>query len=203
LVASAQRLALPGGGVAFYEPAEDGFGRRLAIHAADTDLYIESNMTLPAMLSIASSLPVHGEGLPRRWRVQSSQGLTVERISPRMALSIAGMAGYPSLPDGYLVASAQRLVVHGTSAGVTIIFREGETDAVGSPISLHVDDSGVLPPASSSEQSILRVGAVNGRWTPGRSLLEWVDQGRYWSLHGEVDVRTLLSIASSLTHDLV
>jgi hypothetical protein len=49
-----------GGGVARFEPAADGFGNRIAIHADETDLYLESNLPREDLLTIARSLPVHG-----------------------------------------------------------------------------------------------------------------------------------------------
>jgi hypothetical protein len=67
LSAGARRVELLGGGVALYEAAGDGIGRRVAIHAADTDVYLESNLPRDELIAIASSLPVRGEPIPG-WR---------------------------------------------------------------------------------------------------------------------------------------
>ncbi|HET6714991.1 MAG TPA: hypothetical protein VFI59_14960 [Actinomycetota bacterium] len=56
----ATRVTLPGGGVAYYEPAADGLGRRLAILGADASLFLETNLSLGDLLAIASSMPVRG-----------------------------------------------------------------------------------------------------------------------------------------------
>ena len=56
----ATRVTLPGGGVAYFEPAADGLGRRLAIIGDDTSLFLETNLPLRDLLAIASSMPVRG-----------------------------------------------------------------------------------------------------------------------------------------------
>jgi hypothetical protein len=198
---SSQRIVLPGGGVAFYEPAGEGLGKRLAIHGPGTDLYLETNVALPELLSIASSIPVRGEDFPGGWRVHHTGELTVVRIPPSDALSIAGLSALPQLPEGYREESAQRESLHGTLAGVTMRFRERDTDAAGPPLILHMEPRRSLPPASSADQSRVEVGMITGRWTPSRSLLEWADRGAYWSLQGDVDLRTLLSIGSSIAQE--
>jgi hypothetical protein len=198
---SSQRVVLPGGGVAFYEPAGEGLGRRLAIHGPGTDLYLETNVPLPELLSIASSIPVRGEDFPGRWRVHSTGGLTVVRISTNDALEIAGLSALPELPAGYRVESAERESLHGTLTGVTMRFRERDTDTAGPPLTLHVEPRRPLPPPSSAAQSRVEMGTITGRWTPSRSLLEWADRGAYWSLQGDVDLRTLVSIGSLIAHE--
>jgi hypothetical protein len=198
---SSQRIVLPGGGVAFYEPAGEGLGRRLAIHGPGTDLYLETNVPLPELLSIASSIPVRGEDFPGRWRVHSTGGLTMVRISPNDALKIAGLSALPQLPAGYRAESAQRESLHGALTGVTIRFRERDTDAAGPPLIFHVEPRRSLPPPSSAAQSRVEMGTITGRWTPSRSLLEWADRGAYWSLQGDVDLRTLVSIGSSIAQE--
>ncbi|MEZ0234645.1 MAG: hypothetical protein ACAH81_06835 [Actinomycetota bacterium] len=56
----ATRVTLPGGGVAYLEPAADGLGRRLAILGNDTSLFLETNLPLKGLLAIAGSMPVRG-----------------------------------------------------------------------------------------------------------------------------------------------
>jgi len=199
---SSQRIVLPGGGVAFYEPAGEGLGRRLAIHGPGTDLYLETNVAFPELLSIASSIPVRGEDFPGRWRVHGTGGLTVVRITPSDALTIAGLSALPQLPDGYRVESAERGSLHGVLTGVTIRFRERDTDAAGPPLILHFEPRRSLPPPSSAAQSLLQMGSITARWTPSGSLLEWADRGAYWSLQGDVDLRTLVSIGSSIAQEV-
>ena len=61
----AQRVPLRDDGVAYYEPAGEGFGRRLAIHTPTADLFLETNLPRERLLEIAASLPVVGRPAPR------------------------------------------------------------------------------------------------------------------------------------------
>ena len=55
----AERVELRSG-VGRFAPSGDGFGNRLAIHADDTDLYLESNLPRDELLAVATSLPIQG-----------------------------------------------------------------------------------------------------------------------------------------------
>jgi negative regulator of sigma E activity len=195
----AQQLPLADGGVAYYEPAGEGYGKRLAIHTPTADLFLETNLPRQRLLAIAASLPVRGQPLPPAWQHRASSAVDVERIGVAEALVTAGLpASLPDrLPDGYVVASAELSTVGSTIAGVTLYVRQLDTDAAGEPLTLHVEPETGLPPPSSSVQSRIRVAGVDGRWTPSRSQLEWVDGDGYHSLRGELGLRVLLAIASA------
>ncbi|MGH2680721.1 MAG: hypothetical protein ACRDG8_09630 [Actinomycetota bacterium] len=202
--AAAERVDLPGGGVGYYEPAGEGFGRRLAIHASAKDLYLESNLPRQRLLAIAASLPLLGEPLPASWRTQSSKGLEIRRVPVEEALEAADL--HPSLlselPPGYVAASAEISSAGSAIRAVTLHLRRLDMDAAGGPITLHVEPGAVLPRPSSAAQSRIRLGPGvdgTGRWTPARSQLEWIDDGSYHSLQGELGLRTLIAIASAVT----
>lgn len=202
--ASAERVELPGGGVGYYEPAGEGFGRRLAIHTSIGDLFLESNLPRERLLAIAASLPLHGEPLPAAWRTASSRGVEVRRAPVEEALEAAGLG--PSLlaqlPAGYVVASAEISSTGSEIRAVTLHVRRLDMDAAGGPLTLHVEPDGALPPPSSAEQSRVTLGpglASIGRWTPARAQLEWVGNGAYHSLQGELDLATLMTIAAAVT----
>ena len=93
----AQEIPLEGGGVAYYEPAGEGFGRRLAIHAEDADLFLETNLSRERLLEIAASLPstVVGRSLPAAWRDRGSPGVDVERIDVAAGARRGGAASVP------------------------------------------------------------------------------------------------------------
>jgi hypothetical protein len=196
----AQQVPLREGGVAYYEPAGEGYGRRLAIHTPAADLFLETNLPRERLLEIAASLPVRGEALPSSWRRLGSPGVKVERIGVAKALATAGLpASLPErLPEGYVVASAELSKVGSAIEGVTLYLRQPDMDAAGEPLSLHIERDTGLPPPSSSAQSRIRFAGVEGRWTPNRSQLEWVDHGAYHSLQGELGLRALLEIASAV-----
>jgi hypothetical protein len=197
----AQQILLDGGGVAYYEPAGEGFGRRLAIHADGADVFLETNLPRARLLEIASSLPLVGRPLPPARRDRGSTGVDVERIDVAEGLAAAGLPASlaRSLPGGYIVASAERSTVGSALEGVTLHLRQIDTDAAGEPLILHVEHDTGLPLPSSSEQGVISFAGLEARWTPSRSELEWVDGGVYHSLQGVMDLRSLMEVARAIT----
>jgi Putative zinc-finger len=196
----AEEVPLAGGGVAYYEPSADEHGRRVSIHAAGTDLYLESNLPRPALLAAAAALPVQGLPMPDAWRVHEIAGATVERVSLETARSsVPFSVGLPRmLPDGFGLASVE-LVDAGYGRGVTLYFRDLDADAGIGTIRLHLEPSQALPPATSAEQSAVDVGDAHGRYTPDRSELEWIRSGVYHSLDAPgLELPELVLIASSI-----
>jgi hypothetical protein len=195
----AQEVRL-GGGVAYYEPAGGDLGRRLAIHTPSTNLYLETNLSREDLLKVAASMPVEGQALPYTWRVDRTTNGRTEQLSLSAAQRLASFTFAPptALPDGYVLASVERTVTGGTD-GVTLGFRQADSDLGGAPIRLYLEPAAALPPAASAEQSVADVGGAVGRWTPSQSRLEWVAGGVYRSLDGPgVDRRTLTALAASV-----
>ncbi len=201
---AAQQVDLVGGGVAYYEPAGDGLGRRVAIHAAETNVFLESNLPRAQLLAVAASIPVRGRALPDAWRTLTGSGVSIERVAPDEALARSPVAiDLPAtLPAGYVLASA--LVASDTTTAeravvaVTFVFRQRESDDAGGPIVLHIQVGEALPPASSARQSLLDLDGAEARWTPERSLLEWIDGGAYLSLEGDLTLTAMLDLASQV-----
>ncbi|HEX6264205.1 MAG TPA: hypothetical protein VF036_02875, partial [Actinomycetota bacterium] len=196
----AQQILLDGSGVAYYEPAGEGFGRRLAIHADGADVFLETNLPRDRLLEIASSLRLVGRPLPPERRDRGPAGIGVERIDVTEGLTAAGLPASlaRSLPRGYVVASAERSTVGSTPEGVTLHLRQIDTDAAGEPLTLHVEHDTGMPRPWSSEQGSITFAGLEGRWTPSRSQLEWVDRGVYHSLQGAMDLRSLIEIAGAI-----
>ncbi|MGH2641344.1 MAG: hypothetical protein ACRDGO_06565, partial [Actinomycetota bacterium] len=196
----AQQIVLDGSGVAYYEPAGEGFGRRLAIHGEGADVFLETNLPRGRLLEIASSLPLVGRPLPPDRLDRGSAGVHVERIDVAEGLAAAGLPVSldQSLPGGYVVASAERSTVGSVPEGVTLHLRQIETDAAGEPLTLHVETDTGLPLSSSSEQGLISFAGLEARWTPSRSELEWVDGGVYHSLQGVMDLRSMIEIARAI-----
>ena len=199
----AEEIALEGGGLAYYEPAATGQGRRLSIHAAGTDLYLETNLPRERLLAVAASLPVTGLPMPESWRLRETGGATVERVSLDQARGAAPFEiGLPeTLPPGFTLASVE-LIRSSGEVGVTLYFRDAEVDAGAGTIRLHLETGSELPPASSARQSAIQVRGGEGRWTPQRSQLEWVEDGLYRSLDTleapGLALEDLLAIAASI-----
>jgi hypothetical protein len=196
----AQEVHLPNGGVAYYEPATADHGRRLSIHAAGADLYVETNLPRARLIEVAGSLPVVGESLPESWRIQASGDGTTERVSLEQA---AGELPFPVLvpsgpPTGYDFASAELIRIQ-HSVGLNVYYQQDSADMGAGQIRLHMEAGTELPPASSADQSAVAVGGAEGRWTPDGSRLEWVQDGVYFSLDGSgLELSDLLAVARSL-----
>jgi hypothetical protein len=199
----AEEVPLTGGGVAYYEPSTDEHGRRVSIHAAGTDLYLESNLPRSALLAAAAALPVHGLPMPEAWRIHEVGGATIERVSLQTARSAVP---FPielprTLPVGFGLASVE-LVDAGYGNGVTLYFRDLDADAGIGTIRLHLEPAQALPTATSAAQSSLDVGDAHGRYTPDRSELEWIRSGVYHSLDAPgLELPELVAIGASIGAD--
>ncbi len=164
----AEEVPLTGGGVAYYEPASLDQGRRIAIHAAGTDLYLESNLPRSRLLAAAAALPVEGLPMPDAWTHRRVGAATTERVTLETArASVPFPIELPSeLPDGFGLASVE-LVDAGYGAGVTLYLRDEDADAGIGTIRLHLEAASELPPATSADQSRRgrrrRAGAVHPR----------------------------------------
>jgi hypothetical protein len=199
----AEEISLTGGGVAYYEPASRDHGRRVAIHAAGTDLYLESNLPRSELLAAAAALPVQGLPMPDAWTHRRVGAATAERVSLETArASVPFPIELPTtLPAGFGLASVE-LVDDGFGAGVTLYLRDEDADAGIGTIRLHLEAASALPPATSAAQSTVEVGHVQGRFTPDRSQLEWIDGGLYRSLDAPgLALEELLAIATSIGGD--
>lgn len=196
----AEEVELAGGGVAYYEPATAEHGRRLSIHAAGTDLFLESNLSRARLLEVADSLPVMGLSMPEAWRVRRTGDAVIERVTLEEA---AAAASFPvtlpaELPTGFGLASVELLVV-GEETGVTIYLRDAEVDLGTGSIRLHLALADELPPSTSAEHAAVDVAGVEGRWTAERGLLEWVADGVYHSIDSNgLPLEALLTIAASI-----
>jgi Putative zinc-finger len=196
----AEEIPLTGGGVAYYEPSSDDHGRRVSIHAAGTDLYLESNLPRSELLAAAAALPVQGLPMPEAWRLRQIGLATVERVSLEAArVSVPFPIELPTtLPSGFGLASVE-LVDAGYGAGVTLYLRDRDADAGIGTIRLHLEAATALPPATSATQSRVDVAGVGGRFTPDRSQLEWIRDGVYRSLDAPgLELQELLAIATSI-----
>jgi hypothetical protein len=198
--ALAEEVTLPGGGVAYYEPASAGAPRRLSIHAEGTDLFLESNLSRADLLAAAASLPVRGLPLPESWRVRTQAGARIERVTlPQARAALPFPVELPAtLPEGYALASVE-LVDAGYGLGVTLYFRHRDAEGPLGTIRLHLEPGTALPPATSARQAGVDVGGSPGRFTPARSQLEWVQGGLYRSLDAPgLDLAGLVAIAASI-----
>jgi hypothetical protein len=196
----AQVVRLPGGGVGYYEPATAELGRRLALHAAGTDLYLESNLPRGELLSVAASLPIRGRPVPDRWlSLRLPGGVLQERVTVGEAVDAAPFVLLPSrLPEGYEPSAAFVLRADGRRE-VTVYFRRPGAEMDGVGIRIHQASGIGLPPPSDPDALSVRVRGVVGRYSPLLGELEWVERGVYRSVSGSaLDPDGLLAVARSL-----
>jgi hypothetical protein len=196
----AQEVRLPGGGVAYYEPATEDEGRRLSIHTDDTDVYLETNMSRADLLRVAASLPVKGIPLPDAWRVQETSEGTIERVDLEQARAEAPfdvlLPG--TLPEGSALASVE-LVRRDDAVGVAVHFQDEEVAFGGGEIHLHMELADQLPTATASRYGAVEIRGVEARYTPDARRLEWLEDGLYVSIEAPgLELRELIRVAESL-----
>jgi hypothetical protein len=103
-----------------------------------------------------------------------------------------------ALPPGYLPASATRSVEQGANVGVTVTFRQPDSDAVGPPVLVHMGTMRDAAADTVPDPQRVSIGATTGRYSAGASELTWADAGRSWSVQGDLDLAQLVAIASSM-----
>lgn len=180
----AQPVHLSGGGIAYYEPATGVDGRRLAIRAPGWAVVMESNLPRSELERIAASLPLRGRAV--RWLDQTPVSQAVDSASyvllPRR------------LPAGYRPWTAQV-----GRDSVTLYFRRAGAELDGIGIRLHQAQGVPLPPPVDPEVLAIQVRGLEGRYSPARGELEWVEDGVYRSVGGTaLDLPGLLDLARSL-----
>ncbi|MGH2663785.1 MAG: hypothetical protein ACRDH8_13485 [Actinomycetota bacterium] len=175
-----------GPGVGYYEPATASLGRRVSIHAAGLDLYVESNLPRDELLRVAASIPIRGLEAPAGW---------LERITLAEARRKAPFLLLPtSLPAGYRLAAVQP-----SDGGATVTFRRPDTELDGVGIRLHQSPGDALSPPLEPGVLAVVVRGQTGRYSPERGELEWVEDGIYRSLSGTaLDLGGLVAVAESL-----
>jgi hypothetical protein len=194
----AERVDL-GGGIAYYEPADEQRGRRLAIHTGDTNIYLETNLSREELLAVAASLPLDGRAIPASWSIQRTNGATRERLTLEEARARTSFAfDVPqNLPGGYVLASVERTVVHGVDS-VTLMLRQRDSDLGAGPIRIHLEGATALPPAAAGQETVA-LGTGIALWAPSQGHLEWLDHGVIRSIDGPgLDLGILTAVATSI-----
>ena len=194
----AERIDL-GGGIAYYEPAAELQGRRLAIHTDDTNIYLETNLSRDELLAVAASLPLDGRAIPASWALQRAKGATTERLTLEEARAQASFAfDIPQgLPGGYVLASVERTVARGADS-ITLTLRQRDSDLGAGPILIHLEAAGALPPATADQEAIA-LGTGTARWSPSVGRLEWVAHGVLRSIDGPgLGLELLTAVATSI-----
>jgi outer membrane lipoprotein-sorting protein len=196
----AQQIDVTGVGTAYYEPASARHGRRLAIHTGAGDLYLETNLSRERLLGAAATLHVQAAPVPTSWLTSTSPLGETRRVSVAEASAeLPFTVLVPAVPpEGYALASAELVTVDGAGS-LNVYYQRQDTNFDTGPLRVHEEAARRLPPASAARQFAVSVRGVEGRWTPGRHQLEWVEDGAYYSLDARtLELQELLDVASSM-----
>jgi hypothetical protein len=189
-------------GRALYEPASADSPRRVAIHSANGEFLVDSNLTPAQLLRVAASLPVDGVALPSSWLVRTAPNGTVVRLglTAGQALAAAGFAALVPryLPDGDAAAAAE-LARGPRMRAITILYRSPTAQLDGDGIAVYQATGQRLAPPTDPGALAVLVRGVVGRWSPDEATLEWIQGHLYVSITapGE-DLSVVVRIADSL-----
>ncbi len=201
----AEPVQLAKSGTGYYEPATEADPRRLALHTADGEFLVATNLPRAALIRIARSLASKGLPAPASWRVHRwpggsvVDGLTLKQATARSPFPVLT----PSyLPPGYRAGPAETVRTSGT-AGIMLVFRRPAAELDGFGLRLYQATGQSLPPPTGADQQVVMVGDHVGRWSPQDHLLEWMDGSIYRSLQGpEFDLGTVVHVAELLRRPL-
>jgi Putative zinc-finger len=168
-----------GAGTAYW--SEDG--ARVAVHGAGIDLVVTGSVGEADLARVAASLPVAGRPVPAGWAEAATSTLP-EAVAAdpglRTPRDLAGFAPPAVRVDGRTVTLAY---AGPGSRGFLLVQAPG--DRLAPPL----DDDPVGVP----------VRGTDGRWSPGRGELEWVEQRRVVTLRSTtVSLDELLAVAATL-----
>lgn len=157
----------------YYQPADASLKRRVEMFDSGVQVQVESNLSRDELLRVAGSLEFGGAQIPPQ--VVTRKGYLVERVEIDSALERAPFARRPGyVPRGYGVATAL-LSQAPRETSLSFFFRRAEAEYGGSGIQItQTTPAGMLTPTSETPFTV-RVGDVDGRWFPERSVLEWIE----------------------------
>ena len=168
-----------GAGVAYW--SEDG--TRVAVHGQGLDLLVTGSVGEADLARVAASLPVAGRPVPAGWAEAATSTLP-EAVAAdpglRRPRDLRGFAPPAVRVDGRTVTLAY---AGPGSRGFLLVQAPGDR----------------LAPPLDDDPTGVRVRGTDGRWSPGRGELEWVERHRTLTLRSTtLPLEELLAIAASL-----
>jgi hypothetical protein len=168
-----------GAGVAYW--SEDG--TRVAVHGEGVDLLVTGSVSGAERASVAASLPVAGRPVPSGWaEAATSTLLEAAAADPglRRPRDLRGFAPPAVRVDGRTVTQAY---AGPGSRGFLLLQAPGDR----------------LAPPLDDDPVGVRVRGTDGRWSPSRGELEWVEHSRVLTLRSTtLPLAELLAIAPGL-----
>jgi putative zinc finger protein len=168
-----------GAGIAY--ASEDG--GRVAVHGAGVDLVVTGSLGPGDLARVAASLPVAGRPVPAGWAEAATSTLPEALAAVPGLLRPRGLVGFAP-PAVRVDGRAVTLAYAGPGArGFLLVQASG----------------GRLAPPLDAAVGGVRVRGSDGRWSPGRGELEWVEHGRTLALRSAtLSLEELLAVAASL-----
>jgi anti-sigma factor RsiW len=168
-----------GAGVGYW--SEDG--TRVAVHAAAVDLVVMGSVGEADLARVAASLPVAGRPVPAGWAEAATSTLPEALAADpglRRPRDLRGFAPPAVRVDGRTVT----LAYPGPgSRGFLLVQAPGDR----------------LAPPLDDDPAGVRVRRADGRWSPARGELEWVEADRVMTLRSAtLSLQELLAVAASL-----
>jgi hypothetical protein len=168
-----------GAGVGYW--SEDG--SRVGLHGKGIDLLVTGSLSGADLARVAASLPVAGRPVPAGWAEAATSTLP-EAVAAdrglRVPRDLRGFAPPAVRVDG---RTATLAYAGPGSRGFLLVQAPG----------------GRLAPPLDDDPVGVRVRGHDGRWSPGRGELEWVEDHRVLTLRsGTLPLQELLAVAASL-----
>jgi hypothetical protein len=168
-----------GAGMAYW--SEDG--SRVAVHGRGLDLVVTGSVSGADLARVAASLPVAGRPVPAGWAEAATSTLPEAAAADpglRVPRDLRGFAPPAVRVDGRTVTLAY---AGPGSRGFLLVQAPGDR----------------LAPPLDDDPVGVRVRGADGRWSPGRGELEWVEGHRVLTLRsGTLPLEELLTVAASL-----
>jgi anti-sigma factor RsiW len=168
-----------GAGMAYW--SEDG--SRVAVHGSGVDLLVTGSVGGADLARVAASLPVAGRPVPAGWAEAATSTLPEAAAADpglRVPRDLRGFAPPAVRVDGRTVTLAY---AGPGSRGFLLVQAPGDR----------------LAPPLDDDPLGVRVRGGDGRWSPGRGELEWVEGRRVLTLRSStLPLQELLTIAASL-----
>ena len=168
-----------GAGVAYW--SEDG--SRVAVHGDGVDLLVTGSVSGADLARVAASLPVTGRPVPAGWAEAATSTL------PAAAAADPGLR-IPRDPRGFAPPAAR-------VDGATVTLAYAGPGARGFLL-VQAPGDRLAPPLDDDPVGV-RVRGRDGRWSPGRGELEWVEGHRVLTLRSHtLPLEELLAMAATL-----
>lgn len=158
-------------------------GDRVAVHGDGSDAVLEGSLPTETLLLLAAGLPVTGREVPTRWAEAATAGIEEARAEIQGLLLPAGLTGFA--PPAIRVEEGTVVLAYPGPGNRGFLLTETA--------------EGRLPPPLDADVRGVTVRGRPGRYSPGRGLLEWVEDDLTIGLSSTtLTLSELLAVAESL-----